>query len=930
MNATETTNTMDSNPAHSPSNGLGTYQPSVFEPLWAKWWEAHKIGAPSGIGEPFTLLIPPPNVTGHLHMGHGFQLSLMDTVVRYMRMNGRDVRWVVGTDHAGIATQMVVERQLESQNTSRTSMGRDAFLKAVWAWKKESGTAITEQMRRIGITVDWEHERFTMDEPFNYAVRHSFVSLYQQGLIYRGTRLVHWDTVFQTAVSDLEVEYQSRPSHLCLIAYTLVQPTADTPHLTVATTRPETLFGDTAIAVHPDDPRYQFLIGQHVRIPLSSRCIPVIADPAVDPEFGTGVLKITPAHDPNDYAIGQRHHLSMINVFHPDGTLNEQVPPPFRGLDRFEGRKQILEALKDSGALLEIRDHVALLPIGDRSQSILEPYLTPQWYLNTQKLAQMALDAAESGHTQLLPEHWLNSYRAWLKEPQDWCISRQLWWGHRIPAWYDAQGQVYVGMDEASVRAAHQLADTVELREEDDVLDTWFSSALWPLETLGFYEGSPEFTHRYPTDLLVTGFDILFFWVARMSMMGLHFAQEVPFKDVLITGLIRDAQGQKMSKSKGNILDPLHLINGVDHDTLVQSRTHGLMQSKLREQIKKQTEKDYPHGIEAHGADALRLTFCALHNSGQDVLFDADRLVGFRNFCNKLWNVGRLIEHRAHSASLEAGPWSIYDHWMHQHSNRALTDMHEFMRTYRFDRWVQVLQDWAWTFTDWYCEIAKILLKRQSTSGTLSHLNLHFDRLLQAAHPAIPFITEELGQLTARIQGITRPTLAQGPYPSRAETTTDTQVIDDLCTLITLVRNIKALLNIKPNQQVTVYLPPEHAESSFAAFLGSEEDIWRELGKIEAIHFIEPTEPVASHYDARLGRFHVGLGSIDIAQERDRLAKQEQKWLKEYEKIKEKISQPHYRDKAPLAIKTTDQANLARLEQALQECRALMETLSSP
>ena len=681
------------------------YRPAEIEGRHYARWERAGYFAPAGNGEPYCIVIPPPNVTGTLHMGHALQDTIMDALTRYHRMQGRRTLWQPGTDHAGIATQMVVERLLEREGTSRHALGRERFVERVWQWKERSGHTIAQQLRRLGASLDWSRDRFTMDEGLSRAVTEVFVRLHDEGLIYRGKRLVNWDPVLQTALSDLEVLTTEERGKLWHLRY----PLADSPDTTlvVATTRPETMLGDTAVAVHPDDERYRHLVGREVALPLTERRIPIVADEYVDPEFGTGCVKITPAHDFNDYEVGQRHKLPQITVLDFNAALNDNAPPAYRGLDRFEARKRIVADLEARGLLERIAEHTSMIPRGDRSGVVVEPLLTDQWYVRVKPLAEPAIAAVEDGRVKFVPENWSKTYFEWMHNIQDWCISRQLWWGHRIPAWYDDAGNIYVGRDEAEVRRKHGLAPGVALRQDEDVLDTWFSSALWPFSTLGWPDKTPELATFYPTNVLVTSFDIIFFWVARMLMMGLKFIGDVPFREVYIHALVRDHEGNKMSKSKGNILDPIDLIDGVDLNTLLKKRTDGLMQPHLQAGIEKATRKEFPNGIDAVGTDALRFTFASLATTGRDARFDLARAEGYHRFCNKLWNASAYVLSQLDGiddGELELG---IADRWIRSRLRSTVAAVHENFAVYRLDLIAQTLYDFAWhELCDWYLAVS--------------------------------------------------------------------------------------------------------------------------------------------------------------------------------------------------------------------------------
>ncbi|HSR62856.1 MAG TPA: valine--tRNA ligase, partial [Gammaproteobacteria bacterium] len=756
-----------------------TYQPQAIEDRWYRTWEEQNYFAPKGSGPGYCILLPPPNVTGSLHMGHAFQHTLMDILIRYHRMRGDRTLWQCGTDHAGIATQMVVERQLEQQGISRHDLGRDKFVDKVWEWKHESGNTISRQLRRLGTSMDWSRERFTMDKGLSRAVRKVFIDLYREGLIYRGKRLVNWDPVLHTAISDLEVISAEENGHMWHIRYPVH---GENSHVIVATTRPETMLGDAAVAVHPDDDRYRHLAGKSIDLPLTARQIPVIEDDYVDPEFGSGCVKITPAHDFTDYAVGQRHDLPQINIFTVDAALNENAPEKYRGMDRYAARKQIVKDLDAAGLLEKTEPHKLVIPRGDRSGVVVEPCLTDQWYVKTAPLAEPAIEAVEDGRIRFIPDNWSKTYFEWMRNIEDWCISRQLWWGHQIPAWYDDEGNTYVGESEKAIRKQENLSSNITLTQDEDVLDTWFSSALWPFSTLDWPGDSEALKTFYPTSVLVTGFDIIFFWVARMIMMGLKFMHDVPFREVYITGLIRDEHGQKMSKSKGNILDPIDLIDGISLDALVKKRTTGLMRPGDAEKIEKATRREFPEGIEAYGTDALRFTFSSLASPARNINFDIGRIGGYRNFCNKLWNATRYVLMSVDSANIDLNgdiQLNLAERWIKSRLHQAIAEVTEGITTYRFDLASQALHEFTWDeYCDWYLELSKTTLTDPDVPvpekrGTILTLLDVLETLLRLMHPFMPFITEELWQRVSPLLDRHDDTIMLQPCPEYDESVVD-------------------------------------------------------------------------------------------------------------------------------------------------------------
>ncbi len=895
------------------------YDSKKIEAHWRKQWEMSTYFQPSGQGEPYCIVLPPPNVTGSLHMGHGFQVTLMDALIRYQRMCGKNVLWQGGTDHAGIATQMVVERQLLYQGKSRHDMGREIFVETIWEWKKKSGGMITEQLRYMGASIDWTRERFTYDADFSSAVEKVFIDLYEQNLIYRGKRLVNWDPQLLTAVSDLEVVNQEEQGHLWTIRYPLFN---SDDFLLVATTRPETLFGDVAVAVHPDDLRYQCYVGKQIKLPLTDRVIPIIADTSVEPTFGSGCVKITPAHDFNDYATAQRHHLTSINIFTPNAHLNEQVPKNFRGLERFAARKKVIQDLEQLGLLEKSEAYLVKIPRGDRSGAVIEPYLTDQWFMSMQLLAKPAILAINQGQLDFIPETWRKVCLQWLENIEDWCISRQLWWGHRIPAWYDEQGQFYVGKDEKSIRQQYSLDPKVKLKQDEDVLDTWFSSALWPFVTLGWPQSTKELKIFYPTNVLVTGFDIIFFWVARMLMLGLHFTGKVPFKEVYVTGLIRDHEGQKMSKSKGNVLDPLDVILGISLDDLVAKRTQGLLQPQMAKKIEQATKQQFPQGISALGTDALRFTYCALASPTRDIRFDLNRTEGYRNFCNKLWNASRFVlmhtteQKKLNSLSDLTLPINRAFYSLLQNT---IADMHKHFQDYRFDLMAQTIYEFIWNeYCDWYVELAKPILSNTSSpvsQETLICLIYILEACLRLLHPLMPFVTEEIWQSIAPLAGKTGFSLTTQSYPQFEKDKKDAAAEQNLTWLKTIVHTIRTLrseMNIPPGKKIPLllYKGDNKDRENIHIFLNEIMN----LAKINEINWIVEKEKKATHAMGIVGNLELLIpmqGLIDTDVEIQRLKKEIIKIEKEIERANSKLANAAFVKKAPPEIIDQERQRLA-------------------
>ncbi|WP_018416177.1 valine--tRNA ligase [Teredinibacter turnerae] len=906
-----------------------TYQPSAIEKQWYETWESKGYFAPSGEGEPYCIMIPPPNVTGSLHMGHGFQESIMDALIRYHRMKGCNTLWQVGTDHAGIATQMVVERLLDAENITRHDLGRDKFIEKVWEWKEHSGGTITRQLRRLGASPDWSRERFTMDEGFYKAVQEVFIRLYDDKLIYRGKRLVNWDPKLHTAISDLEVVSKEQKGHLWHFRYPLSDGSG---HLIVATTRPETMLGDTAVAVHPEDERYKDLVGKTISLPLTDRKIPIIADDYVDMEFGTGCVKITPAHDFNDYEMGQRHNLEMINIFNDDAQINAAAPEKYRGLDRFVARKQIVADLDALGLLEKIDDHNLKVPYGDRSNVVIEPYLTNQWYVRTQPLAEKAIAAVEDGDIAFVPKQYENMYFSWMRDIQDWCISRQLWWGHRIPAWYDDAGQVYVGRDEADVRKKYNLDDSLALKQDDDVLDTWFSSGLWTFGTLGWPEETDFLKTFHPSSVLVTGFDIIFFWVARMIMLTLYFKKEIPFHTVYVHGLVRDSQGQKMSKSKGNVLDPIDLIDGIDLESLVKKRTTGLMNPKDAAKIEKNTRKEFPDGLASYGTDALRYTYYSLASTGRDINFDVGRIEGFRNFCNKIWQASNYVLMNTEGQDCAQDDSTEYeltlaDRWIVSRLQQAEKAVIEGMDTYRLDLASQALYDFFWKdYCDWYLELTKPVLtgdfaSEQVRIGTRRTLIRVLETTLRLAHPFMPFITEEIWQKVKPLAGAEGETLMLQRYPAPADDRIDAAAISDIewvKAVIEAVRNIRGEMNIPRATKLPVFVRDLTAEDERC--LNDNAQFLTRLANLESITRLAPQDKAPLSATALAGSMEIRVpmaGLIDKDAELARLQKESDKLVKEKGRLAGKLENPKFVDKAPADVVAKEREKLNDVEAAL-------------
>ncbi|MDE9550713.1 valine--tRNA ligase [Xenorhabdus bovienii] len=947
-----------------------TYNPTEIEQPLYNHWEKNGYFKPNGdtSRESFCIVIPPPNVTGSLHMGHAFQQTIMDTMVRYQRMQGKNTLWQAGTDHAGIATQMVVERKIAAEEgKTRHDYGRDAFIDKIWQWKAESGGNITNQMRRLGNSVDWERERFTMDEGLSKAVKEAFVRLYQEDLIYRGKRLVNWDPKLRTAISDLEVENREVKGSMWHLRYPLADgaKTAEgKDYLIVATTRPETLLGDTGVAVNPEDPRYKDLIGKEIILPLMNRRIPILGDEHADMEKGTGCVKITPAHDFNDYEVGKRHSLPMINILTFDGDIRDEaeifdtngeasnvysadIPAEYRGMERFAARKAIVAEFEKQGLLVETKPHDLTVPYGDRGGVVIEPMLTDQWYVRTAPLAKVALEAVENGDIQFVPKQYENMYYSWMRDIQDWCISRQLWWGHRIPAWYDAQGNVYVGRDEEEVRRENNLGADIALTQDEDVLDTWFSSGLWTFSTLGWPEQTEALKTFHPTNVLVSGFDIIFFWIARMIMMTMHFIKDengkpqVPFKTVYMTGLIRDDEGQKMSKSKGNVIDPLDMIDGISLENLLEKRTGNMMQPQLAEKIGKRTEKQFPEGIEAHGTDALRFTLAALASTGRDINWDMKRLQGYRNFCNKLWNASRfvLMNTEGQDCGQNGGEMSLSlaDRWILAEFNQTVKTYREALDTYRFDIAANILYEFTWNqFCDWYLELSKPAINKGSEAEVRAarHTLIEvLEGLLRLAHPIIPFITETIWQRVKVVKGINADTIMLQPFPEFDQAKVDELALNDLEWIkeaIIAVRNIRAEMNIAPSKPLEVLLRDANADAQRR--VAENLNFIQSMGRLASVTVLAAGEEAPVSVTKLINGTEILIpmaGLIDKDVELARLDKEIEKLDKEINAIEAKLANDGFVSRAPEAVVAKERERLANNNAAKEKLLAQKETIAA-
>ncbi len=916
------------------------YNPKQIESHWYKTWEDAGYFSPSDDGaksdETYCIMLPPPNVTGSLHMGHAFQDTIMDVLIRYNRMQGKKTLWQCGTDHAGIATQMVVERQLLTDGIKRTDLGREKFLEKVWEWKDKSAGHIQAQIRRLGASVDWSTERFTLDEGLSKAVQKQFIDLYEEGLIYRGKRLVNWDPVLQTALSSLEVESAEEDGFMWHLRY----PRKDGKgYIVVATTRPETMLGDSAVAVHPDDERYQDLIGQEIELPLTGRFIKVIADDYVDMELGTGCVKITPAHDFNDAEMGKRHDLEIINILTDDAKINTDMPKAYRGMDRFDARKQIVADFKSLGLLEKIVPHKVMVPRGDRSHTIIEPYRTDQWYVKVDSMAKKALNVVKDGEVKFVPENWDKTYYQWMENIEDWCISRQLWWGHRVPAWYDEDGKIYVAETETKVREKYNLAENFKLTQDEDVFDTWFSANLWPFSTLGWPEETDRLKEFYPTQVLVTGFDIIFFWVARMIMAGCKFMDKIPFETVYIHGLINDSQGQKMSKSKGNVLDPIDIIDGIELEDLVTKRTSGLMQPEMAAKIEQITRQEFPDGINPNGCDALRFTFAALATNGRHLRFDMKRLESYRNFCNKIFNASRFVFMNTEDFKLDRQKWnpsSTPELWILSQLQNSIADYRKHLDNFRLDLASQCIYDFIWNnYCDWFVELAKPLLKQDAnTQYNVQHTLLYvLDEALRLLHPIMPFITEEIWQELKVKLSLPSASIMIAQFPEFDANLVDEKSFQDMQWLQAVVlgiRQIRGEMNISPRKPLSIIL--ENTSANDLSVLASNEQLLKTMAQLENITALKDGEQAPESAVALIGemKINIGLaGLIDVDAEIERVNKLIETANKEIARSAGKLKNERFVSSAPEAVVNKEKDNLASNKHKLEELQGQLLKLEN-
>ena len=914
------------------------YDPKSIERKWHDFWEQQNCFTVPDCKEAFCIILPPPNVTGNLHMGHAFQHTIMDALIRFNRMNNKAALWQPGMDHAGISTQMVVERQLAAQNIKRTDLSREEFVAKVWQWKEQSGGAIKQQMKRLGTLIDWSRERFTLEPHVCNAVKKVFVQLYQDGLIYKGKKLVNWDPILQTAISDLEVTTEEEPGNLWYIKYLLVDSELTLEHenyLVVATTRPETLLGDVAVCVNPEDPRYKHLIGKQVILPIVNKTIPIIADNYADPNFGSGCVKITPAHDFNDNAIAMRHNLPLINIFTKAITLNANVPLEYQNLDKLTARQKILVDLEANNLLLKTENITSSVPKSSNTNAIVEPFLTDQWFIKMEELAKPAILAVNAGQIKFVPNDWANVYFEWLNNIKDWCISRQLWWGHQIPAWYDQAGNIYVAEDETAVRKIYQLADNVILTQDQDVLDTWFSAALWPFVTLGWPEQSIDLQKFFPTDVLVTGFDIIFFWVARMIMFSLKFTGKIPFSTVYIHGIIQDQDGQKMSKSKGNVIDPIDLVDGIGLSELLLKRTAGLMQPQLKKFIEQKTKQQFPDGINSYGTDALRFTFCNIATHSRHIKFELLRLEGCRNFCNKLWNAARFILLKIENQTFELSELfncykqiSVVDQWILSIWQQYKKNIIEHFNNYRFDLASKELYEFIWNeYCDWYLELAKISIEQHTTRLTLVVV---MEELLRALHPIMPYITEEIWQTLnanlVRINKLNINALINHTYPKYEQELVNynaEQSITLVKKFIIAVRNIRGTMNINP----AVILPVVFINNNLENLL-EHQDLIKKLAKINAIEISKDKIKGAATAIVNQTEILVPLqGLIDREAETNRLHKEINKLEKQLSVANNKLNNPEYLSNAPASIVEKEQQKSLELQVTIDKLKNSLKVM---